>query len=91
MDPNYDVKLNKEQLLTCFVMTQMNQSVPELNLFSIVDSVTHKSPNLIVSDLWNLDAIGISDSPYLSDDDNALDQLNNTICYGSEQYQIAWP
>ena len=82
MDPNDDVKLNKKQLLTCFVMTQMNQSVPELNLFSTVDSVTHRSPNL--SDLWSLDAIGISDSPYLSDDDKALDQFNKTIYYDGE-------
>ena len=53
-DPEGDVKVN--QLLSCFVMTQ---SVPELNLFTMVDGVVNKNPDL--SDLWHLDTISICD------------------------------
>ena len=67
----------------------MNQSVPELNLFSAVDSSINKCPNL--SDLWSLEVIGINDPAQLGDDDEALAQLNNTIYYDGERYQIAWP
>ena len=34
------------QLSACFVLTQINQSVPELNLFTTADSVVIKSLNL---------------------------------------------
>ena len=88
MDPKREVKPN-DQLSTCFVMTQMNQSVHELNLFSTADTAVNKNPCL--KDLWSLDAIGICDSAYLNDNDEALEQFNNTICYDGERYQIAWP
>ena len=28
---------------------------------------------------------------YLNDNDEALEQFNNRICYDGKQYQIAWP
>ena len=89
MDPKANTKHGDHQLSTCFVMTQMNQSVTELNLFSVVDSSINKSPNL--SDLWSLDAIGINDPVHFDDNDKALKQFNNTIYYDGRQYQIAWP
>ena len=88
MDPKREIKPN-DQLSTCFVMTQMNQSVHELNLFSTADTAVNKNPSL--KDLWSLDAIGICDPAYLNDNDEALEQFNYTICYDGEQYQIAWP
>ena len=44
-----------------------------------------------LSDLWNLDTIGICDPVHIKDDDRALDKLNNTICYQEGQYFITWP
>jgi len=54
MDLNDDVHLSN-QLLACFVMTQMNQSVYKLNLFSSPDTAANNCPNL--SDLRRLDTI----------------------------------
>ena len=88
MDPKSEVKPN-DQLSTCFVMTQMNQSVHELNLFSTADTAVNKNPSL--KDLRSLDAIGICDPAYLNDNDETLEQFNNTICCDGERYQIAWP
>ena len=50
MNPKVNTKPGDNQLSTSLVMTQMNQSVTELNLFSVVDSSINKSPNL--KDLW---------------------------------------
>ena len=77
MDPKANTKNGDNQLSTCLVMTQMNQSVIELNLFSVIDSSINKSHNL--SDLWSLDVIGINDPVHLDDNDKALD--NNTVYY----------
>ena len=46
----------KPQLSICLAMTQMNQSVPKLNLLLAVDYSINKNPNF--SDLWSLDATG---------------------------------
>ena len=42
-------------------------------------------------DLWDLDQIGIKDSPYVRDDDKALQQFNNTIQYKEGRYYVTWP
>jgi len=88
MDPNCDAHLSS-QLSACFVMTQMNQSVSELNLFSSADIAVNKCPNL--SDLWRLDTIGICEPAHIDDNDRALEQFNKTIKFDGERYQIAWP
>ena len=46
MDPKGEVKPN-DQLSTCFVMTQMNQCVHEMNLFSTADTAVNKYPSLL--------------------------------------------
>ena len=50
--------------------------------------VTTSYPNLC--DLWDLDHIGIRDSPYVRDDDKALEQFNNTIQYKEGRYHVTW-
>ena len=46
-------------------------------------------PNLC--NLWDLDQIGIKDSPYVIDNDKALEQFNNTIQYNEGRYYVTWP
>ena len=46
-------------------------------------------PNLC--DLWDLDQIGIKESPYVMDNDKALEQFNNAIQYKEGRYYISWP
>jgi len=44
-----------------------------------------------LSDLWELDKIGICDTPFVKDDYKALEQFNNTILYEKGRYHITWP
>ena len=40
---------------------------------------------------WNLESIGIMDSPVKSDDDKALEMFNNTIKFDNGRYLVTWP
>ena len=44
-----------------------------------------------LSDLWNLETIGICDPIHVRDDDKALNKFNSTICYQEGRYFITWP
>ena len=44
-----------------------------------------------VADLWGLDAIGISDDPFVSDDTMALDHFNRMEQFVNGRYQVSWP
>jgi len=46
-------------------------------MFCNVDLALTDKPNL--SGLWNLESIGIVDSPLSSDDDRALEVFNNSV------------
>ena len=72
-----------------YVMTQHNQSVPCLNLFSHADATVTQTPNL--EDFWNLETIGISDSPHVNDDDLAVERFNETIRFEGGRYYVTWP
>jgi len=43
-----------------------------------------------LSDLWNLDQIGINDSLDIQDDDKALEQFNSIVCYREGCYFVTW-
>ena len=42
-------------------------------------------------DFWNLEHIGIRDSPYENDDDKALETFNKTILFDKNRYYVTWP
>jgi len=54
-------------------------------------AITSVADNHCLSDLWNLDRIGISESFEVKDDDKALEQFNNTVCYKEGRYFVTWP
>ena len=43
------------------------------------------------SDLWSLEKIGITGSPYVKEDDEALEHCNNTVSYQDGRYFASWP
>ena len=88
MDPG-DNNSNQQQVSTCFVMTQVNCTVPEMNLLSSADVSVMRNPN--IEDFWSLETMGITDSSDVTDDDKALEQFNELICYRDGRYQVAWP
>ena len=44
-----------------------------------------------LSDLWNLETIGIGDPIHVRDDDEALNKFNSTICCQEGRYFVTWP
>ncbi|XP_056016952.1 uncharacterized protein LOC125656535 [Ostrea edulis] len=45
----------------------------------------------LLEDFWNLETIGIKDSPYTSDDEVALRNFNSTLEMGNNRYHVTWP
>ena len=41
--------------------------------------------------MWNLDSIGIHESPNVKEDDRALEEFNRTVCYKEQRYYVTWP
>jgi len=62
---------------------------PSTHMFSSVDSSFVDKPNLDI--FWNLESIGIVDSPLTSDDDQALETFNSTVKFDNGRYQVSWP
>ena len=61
------------------------------NVSSCMVTIMSQNDSPCLSDLWNLETIGICDPIHVKDDDRALDKFNNTICYQEGQYFITWP
>jgi len=78
-DPIVEQGNSQQCISSCFVMTQINSTVPEMNLLSSSDASITK--NLNIEDFWKLETIGIGDSLDVTDDDKALEQFNKSICY----------
>ena len=85
MDADNDKSNSQQQVSSCFVMTQVNCTVPEMNLLSSSDTSVTKNPN--IEDFWSLETIGITDSLDVTDDDKALEQFNELICYSCQRGQ----
>ena len=79
---------NQQLAISCSVLTQVNQVVKVLNLFSCTDDSLNKTPNL--EDFWELETIGIKDPLTLTDDDKALARFNEYICFKDGRYQVQW-
>ena len=52
MDADNDKSSSQQQVSTCFVMIQVNCTVPEMNLLSSSDTSVTKNPN--IEDFWSL-------------------------------------
>ena len=78
----------EQNVSTCFVTSQVNCLVTTVNLFSSENSITKNSS---IEDFCRLETIGINDSPDLTDDDVALEQFNNSICFQKGRYYVRWP
>ena len=89
LDPINKQKGNQQLVSSCSVMTQVNQTVKVLNLFSCSDDSLNKTSNL--EDFWALETIGIRDPLTLTDDDKALMKYNESICFRDGRYRVQWP
>ena len=62
---------------------------PSTHMLNEVDLSLADKPNLDI--FWNLESIGIIDSPSTSDDDKALEMFNNTVKFEDGRYLVTWP
>lgn len=56
---------------------------------SAVDKCLPNNPS--IEDFWNLETIGIIDSPYTSDDECVLRGFNHSLKFSEGRYQVTWP
>lgn len=61
----------------------------ETSMLSCVDKSLPLKPN--VDDFWNLESIGIKDSPTESDNSVALNMFNETLRFENGRYTVTWP
>ena len=59
------------------------------HMCSTVDVSLLARPNL--DQFWNLESMGITESPSSSDDDKALESFNQTVKFTSDRYMVTWP
>lgn len=76
------------QIQSCFVMCDTSTSEQMMVSSSSVISF-RDTPNM--DTFWNLDSIGIKDSPYVTDDDVASQHFHNTIRMVNGRYEVTWP
>ena len=68
-----------------FIPTNIKAST---HMLSNIDLALTK-PDLDI--FWNLESIGIMDSPVTSDNDKALENFNNTVQFADGRYSVTWP
>ena len=59
------------------------------HMLTTVDSSLLTKPNL--DRFWNLESLGIAESPLTSDDDQAIDHFNKTVQFTEGRYMVTWP
>jgi hypothetical protein len=78
---------NQEDI-NMFVMTYgTNHSNTEV--FTATDKSL--STNKEISDLWDLESIGINESPMKADDENAMKNFRDTLIFKDNRYHVKWP
>lgn len=76
-------------LLVSTLGTAPTEMKASTHMLSKVDSPLLDKPDL--NSFWNLESIGIVDSPLTSDDDRALEMFNSTVKFDSGRYLVSWP
>ena len=59
------------------------------HMLSSIDAPLFKQPNL--EQFWDLESLGIKESPTTLDDDQAISQFNKTVVFTEGRYLVTWP
>ena len=59
------------------------------HMLTPVDPPVALKPSIEI--FWNLESLGITESPSTSDDDVVLDHFNNTVKFVDGRYMVTWP
>ena len=77
-------------LLACTITVPLMDAILATHMFTGVNSsILMGKPNL--DHFWNLESIGIAESPSTSDDDQALSKFGETVKFAEGRYMVTWP
>jgi len=82
-----DSETNKNNV-NMFVMSHGNTLSDCSTCTSLDQSL--RSP-VELEDFWNIEAIGIKDSPFASSDEKAMHKFKETVQFHDGRYQVTWP
>lgn len=82
----YSIKTKLGNVLSGKGMTE-----PTKTNLAIMNRKEKEKLNQTIQEFWNLESIGITDSPNLTDDDYAVIHFNKTVKFENGRYEIRWP
>ena len=77
--------LRESSMLVITYGSNINKS----NAFNSVDACI--PPKTELEDFWNMQSIGILDKPTSTDDEIAMEKIQDTLEYKNNRYQVTWP
>jgi len=84
-----DVVSEQNLLVSTMGVAPTETDTATRNILTSVESSIATKPNLEM--FWNLESLGITESPSTCDDDLALDHFNNTVKFVEGRYEVTWP
>ena len=89
METKTEVVSEESLLVSSMGVTPTNTDTATHNMLTSVESAIATKPNLEL--FWNLESLGITESPLTCDDDLALDHFNKTAKLVDGRYEVTWP
>ena len=84
-----EVVSEQNLLVSTMGVAPTNVDTSTHNMLTSVESSITAKPNLEL--FWNLESLGITESPLTCDDDLALDHFNKTVKFEEGRYMVTWP
>jgi len=84
-----EVVSEQNVLVSSMGVTPINTDTATHNMLTSVESAIAAKPNLEL--FWNLESLGITESPSTCDNDLALDHFNRTVKLVDGRYEVTWP
>ncbi|KAH3747904.1 hypothetical protein DPMN_182339 [Dreissena polymorpha] len=79
-----------EQYISTFMLILTpGVDIGNTSALASVDSALPRKPDL--QDFWNLESIGVTDNPKITDDEIAMQKFRETLRYDDNRYQVTWP
>ncbi len=76
-------------ITTSMLIMTPGLNVSKTEMCSSVDSVIPVKPDL--EDFWNIESIGITNTPSQSGDSKAMNNFKDTLLFKDQRYQVTWP
>ncbi|KAH3770730.1 hypothetical protein DPMN_172023 [Dreissena polymorpha] len=78
-----------EHFISNMLILTPGVDIGNTSAFASVDSALLRKP--IIQDFWNLESIGVTDDPKITDDEIAMQKFRETLRLEDNRYQVTWP